>query len=286
MGANFVGMAAPVQRPHEVLHYWRDRDLREATLLRAHYGQFQWERHFHDEMVIVISERGSGQVITRAGTDVGGAGSVWVFAPGEYHYGRVDSDDGWDYRALYVEVSELDRIATNFGLEKGRLYVPPGLYDDEELASVLLCAHASGEKSRSLIDEQIAWNDAFAALFCRYGRPKPSSKLPHLGQSALALAREYVMEHYREDISVDALARLSGVSRYHFIREFRNAFGLPPHAFLNQVRLQQARKLLLAGHKAAEAAGDSGFYDQSRLTRLFKRAYGLSPAQYANLSRR
>jgi AraC-like DNA-binding protein len=53
---------------------------------------------------------------------------------------------------------------------------------------------------------------------------------------------------------------------------------------LNQVRLQRARKLLLAGKSVAEAAGESGFYDQSRLTHLFKRAYGVTPARYANLT--
>jgi AraC-like DNA-binding protein len=73
------------------------------------------------------------------------------------------------------------------------------------------------------------------------------------------------------------------VSRFHFIRAFRDAFGLPPHAYINQVRLQHARKLLLAGESVGIAATESGFYDQSRLSHFFKRAYGVTPAHYAHL---
>jgi AraC-like DNA-binding protein len=101
----------------------------------------------------------------------------------------------------------------------------------------------------------------------------------------LHLARDYVAEHFRDDISIDDLANLANVSRYHFIRAFHTTFGMPPHAYINQVRLQHARKLLLAGRNAGEAATESGFYDQSRLNRLFKRAYGVTPARYAHLAR-
>ena len=85
------------------------------------------------------------------------------------------------------------------------------------------------------------------------------------------------------DIPVDELAELVGLSRYYLTRAFSKEFGLPPHAYATQVRLLAAKRMLAAGHSAASAAAAVGFYDQSHLNRLFKRAYGITPGTYAAL---
>jgi AraC-like DNA-binding protein len=265
------------------LQYWRHHDLAGATLMRAHYGAYKWEKHVHDEQVIVLSERGSGEVVTRRGKDVGGAASIWVFAPGEYHYGRVEEGGEWQYRALYLDEKTLDHIGKHLGHdERTRLLVRPGLHYDPQLASLLLQAHASGEED--LATQQAVWPNALARLFSRYGDPQPAGTALPTRIAGLNLAREYIAEHFRDNISIDDLARLASVSRFHFMRAFHAKFGMPPHAYINQLRLQHARKLLLAGCTATEAAAESGFYDQSRLNKLFRRAYGVTPAHYANLA--
>ncbi len=268
-------------RPNERLQYWRRRDLGDATLMRARYGPFTWEKHVHDEQVIVVSEGGAGEVNTHRGSDVGGPGSIWAFMPGEYHFGRVEDGGRWDYCALYLDDPVLERLGEQLGYgENARLLVRPGLHQDPELASILLRAHTLRSDFAA---EEVAWSDALDLLFTRYGDPRPSKHSASIGSAGLNLAREYIAEHFRDDICVDDLAGLANVSRFHFIRAFREAFGLPPHAYINQVRLQRARKLLLAGQSVAVAATESGFYDQSRLSHLFKRAYGVTPARYAHL---
>jgi AraC-like DNA-binding protein len=266
-------------RPNERLQYWRRHDLANATLMQAQYGPFTWEKHVHDEQVVVLSERGCGEVVTRNGRDIGGPGSIWVFMPGEYHFGRVEHGGRWHYRAMYLDEDVLERLGTQLGCTPGtRLLLKPGLHDDPELARLLLRAHACIDEDQAT--EQVVWSHALAHLFSRYGDPQPKifARVPGAG---LQLAREYIAEHFRDDVSIDELACITGTSRFHFIRSFHAAFGMPPHAYINQVRLQHARKLLLAGQTVAEAAAESGFYDQSRLTRLFRRAYGVTPALYA-----
>ena len=269
-------------RPNERLQYWRHHDLGSTTLLRAHYGPFEWEKHVHDEQVIVMTEAGSAEVQTRKGRNRGRYGSVWVFAPGEYHCGRVRKGGQWQYRALYVDEASLRIIAEHFDKEHPRApLLRPGLHDDPEMAQVLLRAHQ--QRNSDMATDQGVWSDALMQLFARYGDPEPALSRLAIGNGALRLAREYIGEHFRDDISIDDLATLCNVSRFHFIRAFRATFGMPPHAYINQVRLQNARKLLLAGTTAAVAAVESGFYDQSRLNHLFKRCYGVTPAVYARL---
>ena len=280
------GMRSDLQtialRPNEKLQYWRHHDLANATLMRAQYGPFTWEKHVHDEQAIVLSERGSGEVITRRGTDVGGPGSIWVFMPGEYHFGHVELGGEWHYRALYLDENVLEQLAAQLGYDRGtRLLLKPGLHEDPVLARFLLRVHAIIDRDKA--GEQVLWSHALGTLFTRYGDPQPRISAATASRASLQLTREYIAEHFRDDVSIDDLARLAGVSRFHFIRAFHATYGMPPHAYINQVRLQRARKLLLAGMNAADAATESGFYDQSRLNRLFRRAYGVTPARYARL---
>lgn len=61
-------------------------------------------------------------------------------------------------------------------------------------------------------------------------------------------------------------------------------FGLSPHEYLVQRRLDMARHLIVGGADLARAAADAGFSDQSHLTRLFKSAFGLPPGRFRRLA--
>ncbi len=81
---------------------------------------------------------------------------------------------------------------------------------------------------------------------------------------------------------MDELAAVAGLSPYHFIRVFRRATGMPPHAWLMQYRARMARNLLGLAVPIADAACRAGFADQSHLNRVFKRLFGYTPGQYSN----
>ena len=70
------------------------------------------------------------------------------------------------------------------------------------------------------------------------------------------------------------------LSPFHFARVFRQATGLPPHAWLKQRRLARARTMLRQGGAPLNVAFDLGFADQSHLSRQFKQAYGVTPGEY------
>ena len=73
------------------------------------------------------------------------------------------------------------------------------------------------------------------------------------------------------------LARAAGLSRVHVSRAFARQFGMPPHAYLNALRLRHARQALLAGQSLADVAAACGFADQSHFTRRFKGSLGVTP---------
>ena len=63
-------------------------------------------------------------------------------------------------------------------------------------------------------------------------------------------------------------------------RVFHDEVGLPPHAYLTQVRVNRARRLLSQGWPITEVAFEVGFVDQSHLNKRFKRITGMTPGQY------
>jgi AraC-like DNA-binding protein len=97
------------------------------------------------------------------------------------------------------------------------------------------------------------------------------------GAARMARIRDYLRSHFDQDITVDALAREAGLSRVHLTRAFARQFGVPPHIYLNAVRLERAQAAMLAGQGLAEVAAACGFADQSHFSRRFKGSVGLAP---------
>jgi AraC family transcriptional regulator len=91
----------------------------------------------------------------------------------------------------------------------------------------------------------------------------------------------YIEEHLAEQIALATLARLVRLSPYHFCRAFKQSFGLPPHRYHNQRRIEEA-KLLLAKHapSVTEIGLTLGYGDTSSFTAAFRRATGLTPTAY------
>ena len=102
-----------------------------------------------------------------------------------------------------------------------------------------------------------------------------------LPPKALRRVREYVMAHLDENISVQVLAAIVGLSRYHFARAFKQSEGVTPHRFLLLCRVQRAQDLLAGTEMPlSQIALAAGFSDQSHCSRRFRELVGLTPSKY------
>ncbi|HET7443860.1 MAG TPA: AraC family transcriptional regulator [Solirubrobacterales bacterium] len=97
----------------------------------------------------------------------------------------------------------------------------------------------------------------------------------------LLRARDLADARYAEPLSVDDLAAAAGLSRAHFSREFRRAFGVSPHAYLLTRRLERAAALLRnTDNSVAEVCLAVGLQGIGSFTTSFKRTYGQTPTEY------
>src|SRR5215470_17211741 len=97
----------------------------------------------------------------------------------------------------------------------------------------------------------------------------------------LLRAKDLADARYFEHLDVDDMARAAGLSRAHFSREFRRAFGEPPHAYLLTRRLERAAALLRTTDRSvAEICFAVGLRSVGSFTSSFTRTFGLSPTVY------
>jgi AraC-like DNA-binding protein len=97
----------------------------------------------------------------------------------------------------------------------------------------------------------------------------------------LLRAKDLADSRYFEPLSVDDLACAAGLSRAHFSREFRRAFGESPHAYLLTRRLERAARLLRSTDRSvADICLSVGLQSIGSFTTSFKRTFGVAPAAY------
>ena len=109
------------------------------------------------------------------------------------------------------------------------------------------------------------------------GEPQPAAERD--GQ--LDAAVRYISAHISEPISVDRLAGLCFLSRYYFMRRFKELTGYTVHGYINLKRMTEAARLLSSGAAPAQAAACVGFSDYSSFLRAFKKQYGVAPGEFA-----
>jgi AraC-like DNA-binding protein len=97
----------------------------------------------------------------------------------------------------------------------------------------------------------------------------------------LLRAKDLADARYSEPLDVDDLARAARLSRAHFSREFRRAFGEPPHSYLLTRRLERAAALLRTTDRSvADICFSVGLQSVGSFTTSFTRTYGVSPTAY------
>ena len=95
---------------------------------------------------------------------------------------------------------------------------------------------------------------------------------------------DFITAHYAENMRLETLVALAGMSTSRFECIFVETFGMPPLRYVNLMRVNAARSLLENTDKLlSEIATETGFFDQSHLTRVFKKERGITPGQYRRL---
>jgi AraC-like DNA-binding protein len=205
---------------------------------------------------------------------------VIVLHPDEEHDGGAGTEDGLQYRMLYLEPSLLLECLEADGV--GLPFVDEPVIGDPALAGVLLAA--LGELDREL--DELFVDDFVSRVtgeLSRHAR-MPRRPLGDVAWRQAQAARDYLEAHATRAVHSLELEAVTGLDRFALSRHFRAVFATSPHRYLLMRRLQRARAMIGAGEGISDVAAATGFADQSHLNRHFKKAYGMTPGQWAALA--
>lgn len=255
--------------------------------MRAKWLNHSFAPHMHSSYAVGMNFAGHGAFDCRGQVQDAAPGTCNLIAPGELHTGRAVCDRGWIYRNVYVEAAAMHGL-----LESVECSVTdPGfrlpLLHDPVLGECLRDLFSGIERNASLLETESRLLCVIARLVAHHFAPRRNI-MPGAGKEhrAVRQIRQWLRANPAENVSVNALAKMAGVSAYYLVRVFHSQVGVPPHAYQMLARVDHARALLRSGLSIADSAHQAGFYDQSHLNRCFKKVLGLTPGEYSGRRQR
>ena len=240
-------------------------------------------KHAHSEYQFGLSfdckgkycYRGAYHVIPFGGLSIIHSGEVHApsdrsFLPEPAHFGMVQISPRW----LQVVAAEL--IENN----ASEPFFPVTFVTSPTLNQFFLTLLGVLDRKISKLEQEIALWNFLAYLIKNHASNHTSVQPAKPIHKSVERARDYLHHHYADDISLEELAKLAGLSRFHFCRLFRKEVGISPGNYQTQQRVEQAKKLLAQDYSIATVVAMTGFYDHSHFGWHFKRQVGTTPSNY------
>nr|WP_218649513.1 AraC family transcriptional regulator [Pseudomonas taiwanensis] len=251
-----------------------------VELFHADFSGQPFGRHSHDAFAIGAILHGVGGYQCRGERHALPAGTLSLMNPEEPHTGHAESER-LIYRMLYVEESRLPALLGRKRLPEGFRELNPA--DDGQVAAGLARLAAEFERGDALALESELL-DVLERVFVRHGGLRAAAPASRDG-GVTSFLRDYLEAHYADAVSLEQLAGLVQRHPRHLIDAFRRAYGVPPHTYLLQRRVREAKRLLLAGQPPLDVALSLGFYDQAHFSGTFKRFTGVTPGRFRRAAR-
>lgn len=256
-----------------------DLSIGAIDLIRFVHYDHDFPRHSHDFFTLGVFATGSGALGYRGARWQASNGAILAVPPDEVHDAEPMEGEGWTYDALYPSRAMV-ALALGLDPDQGVPFLERPILDDAGLAAEILAVHRGLREGADVLANEEALLGVLRRLIERHGATRTAPEQGRGSLHAVAIARDYLHAHFAEPVMLQQLSTECRVSPFHLLRIFRDATGLPPHAYLTQLRCDHAREWLLQGVSLSSVAYRCGFADQSHFTRTFKRIFGVTPGAY------
>lgn len=264
--------------PSEFVTFKTSPHLPGVELYSARLVDHAFAPHVHDAYSLGAIETGVERFRHKGSQHVAPAGTLVLLNPDELHDGHAAIAAGWTYQMLFIAPQLLRELTDSDA------YFPTATAHDPALADSFQCLF----KRMWQASDDLAFVSHFTVLIDevtrRYGKNLRPTPALTAGQPRHMLAMRRVLDCIEDNLDqtlhIDTLAAEAGMSLFHFVRAFSAQFHATPHQYLQARRITRAKTLLTQRSTPTDAAAAVGLADQSHLTRWFKRAYGVTPAQY------
>jgi AraC-like DNA-binding protein len=261
--------------------FWRDEQLPFIEARSIEDGrQICYARHAHETFSIGAVTGGRSTYLNGRAQERIGAGTVVLMNPEAVHACNPVDDQPWSYRMLYLDVAWLTRLQHELGFSHNQ---------DLRAFSAILSTEPRlfaglNQLYATLVDpfaDTLHKHSAALEFFTQVQQAlNPAPALSKDSNLKLQRAADFISEHCTRALSLEDICAAADLSASYLIRAFKAQYGMTPHAYLINRRLQFGRAQLKRGHRIADVALEAGFADQAHFQRAFKLFHAATPRQY------
>ncbi|WP_018528233.1 MULTISPECIES: AraC family transcriptional regulator [unclassified Streptomyces] len=261
---------------------WRPEVKGVTEVFHAHFTHHAYPMHVHDTWTLLIVDEGAVRYDLERHEHGTPLGTVSLLPPQVPHNGSAATPHGFRKRVLYLEASDDGPLDTSF---IGAAADSPDLVDPllrHRIGQLHTVLGRPGDEFEAAARLALVGERLRERLRAQGAGPRP----PAPDRRVADRLRQLLDARVVDGIDLEEAAALVHAHPAHLVRSFSAAYGIAPHQYLMSRRVDRARRLLLAGRAVGDVATDVGFYDQSHLTRHFKRVVGAPPGRYARAAGR
>lgn len=233
-------------------------------------------RHSHDTLSVGIVEQGSSTILCEPLEFSLSPGTAVLIPPGTIHLCQPDDPERFRFKMIYIDPAWLD---TALGISPATLVPATSRLDKKTLDNIraFLEGFSTGD---AFLDETHAL-EFVGDLLTRHFNITWVEKGPDLPDDRMDRVKAVLDQGFSDDIQLDDLTDLAGMSKYTLVRQFKARYQITPHAYVVNQRINLAKDLLRKGTSVAQTAVTCGFFDQSHFIKAFKHFTGIRPTDYS-----
>lgn len=272
---------AAAKNPEKAPRFWRDDALPfiEARAI-ADGREVCYARHSHAHFSIGAITAGRSTYVHEQAQFEVATSTVVLMNPGDVHACNPIDDQPWSYVMLYVETPWLTDLQHQLEFSEDlafRRFSATHLQDAVLFRDLMALYEVLVDDQQDVLRKQSTAVEFFSDLQLRLNPAGQALREPNF---KLERAADFIREHCTELLSLEDICAAAQLSPSYLIRAFKQHYGMTPHAFLVNQRIQFARERLRGGQLIADVALEAGFADQAHFQRAFKQHLAATPGQY------
>lgn len=242
----------------------------------------KFPNHFHEYYVIGFIESGRRLLSCKSKEYIIEPGDLLLFNPRDNHACEQIDGKTLDYRCINIQPEVMRRAVLAITGEELLPYFTTQVLFHHELIVVLQDLHQMLMQEEGCFRKEEVFYFLLEQLIEEYTEQGISTSTTEQSTKITAIC-EFLEKHYMENITLEDLCNLTGLSKYYLLRSFTKQMGISPYSYLETIRIDKAKKMLEHGILPIDVAFKTGFTDQSHFSNFFKKFIGLTPKQYMNI---
>lgn len=258
-----------------------DRDLNiEAYNLSGIVQKFP--NHFHEDYVIGFVEGGRRHLCCKGRAYQVRAGDLLLFNPHDNHFCEPIDGEPLDYRAVNISTAIMAKAVREIAGREQVLHFTQPVVAQSDIAPAVSSLYNTIMYNSSKLEKEEKFFFLLDQLLQEHASYLNAANELRLSEQITNLCT-YIQDNFANNITLDELVAMTSFGKSHLLRSFTKQVGVSPYRYLQNIRLNKAKKLLEQGVTPLDTAIMAGFSDQSHFTNFFKEFIGLTPKQYQRI---